>query len=111
MNDNIGEWGVLMVEGRPKLGKLECQVVGSIGEVGEVEGDVDAMTGGLGPMNGGGRGLKRGGKGNWGWCNNGKGGVDGAVQCEAAGLARSVERVEGLVRQEVYLGCKKGGGC
>ncbi len=32
-------------------------------------------------------------------------------QCKAAGLARSAESVEGIVRQEVYLGCKKGGGC
>ncbi len=32
-------------------------------------------------------------------------------QCEAAGLARSAERSEGMVRQEVCLRCKEGGGC
>ncbi len=32
-------------------------------------------------------------------------------QCEAVGLARGAESVEGIVRQEACLRCEEGGGC
>ncbi len=73
----------MVIDGReevpPKLEKSECQGVGSVGKVGEAEGDGDAVTGGLGAVNGNGCGLKGGGKGNFGWCVDGEGGVDGLV--------------------------------
>ncbi len=50
------------VEGLPKLNILKCKGVISNGNVREVEGDGDVVTGWLGAMNGGGCGLKRGGK-------------------------------------------------
>ncbi len=71
VDDNIREWRVVVINGREEvpseLDKLESVVVGSLGKVGEVEGDGDVMTGGLPAMYGGGHGLKRGGKGNFGW--------------------------------------------
>ncbi len=50
-----------------------------------MEGDGDVMTGGVGAMNGGGHGLRRGGKVNFGWCVNGKGGKCGG-HSEARGV-------------------------
>ncbi len=49
-----------------------------------MEGDGDVRTGEVGAMNGGGRGLRRGGKGNFGWCVNGKGGDDSAVPVQGS---------------------------
>ncbi len=77
----------MVINGRekvpPELEELECQEVGSVGKVGEAEGDGDAVAVGLCAMDGGGCGLKGGGKGNFGWSVNGEGGDDGAVpvQC------------------------------
>ncbi len=61
------------------MAKLESVVIGSVGKVGEVEGDGDAVTVRLPAMDGGGRGVKGGGKGNLGRCANSEGGNDGAV--------------------------------
>ncbi len=115
VDDDIGEWKVVVIKGReevpPNLDKLESLAVVSMGKVGEVEGDGDAMPFGLSAMDGGGRGLKRGGKGDFGWCINSEGGDDGAVpvqgswtvpdhcKCGGHGEARGVPTV------------KEGGGC
>ncbi len=69
MDDDIGEWRVVVINGReevpPKLDKLESLAVVSVGKVGEVEGNGDAVTLGLSAMNGGERVLKRGDKGSF----------------------------------------------
>ncbi len=79
----IGACGIIALDGRdevpPELGKLESAVVGSIGKVGEVEGDGDAMTVGLVAMDGGGSGVKGGGKGHVSQDVDSEGGDDGAV--------------------------------
>ncbi len=92
MDDDIREWRVVVINGReevlPKLDKLESLVVGSVGKVREVEGDGDAVTVGLVAMNGDGCGLKGGGKGNFGWCVDGKGGCDDAVPMQGSWIGQ-----------------------
>ncbi len=82
----------MVIDGReevpPKLEKLECQEVGSVGKVREAEGDGDAVTVGLPAMDGGGCGLKGGGKGNFGWCVDGNGGDDGAVPMQGGWIGQ-----------------------
>ncbi len=83
-----------MIDGReevpPELGKLESVVVGSIGKVGEVEGDRDAVPRGLGAVDGGGCWLKGGGEGDFGWCVNGEGGGDGAVPMQGGWIVQEL---------------------
>ncbi len=82
----------MVINGReevpPKLEKLECLEVGSVGEVGEAEGDGNAVAVGLPTMDSGGCGLKGGGKGNFGWSVDGKGGDDGAVPMQGGWIGQ-----------------------
>ncbi len=84
----------MVIDGReevpPKLEELECQGVGSVGEVGEVEGDRDAMPRGLGAVDGGGCWLKGGGEGNFGWCVDGEGGDDGVVPMQGGWIVQEL---------------------
>ncbi len=89
----------------PELEKLECQGVWAIGKVGEAEGDGDAVTGGLGAMNGGGCGLKGGGKEILVGVSMVKGEMMVRYRCKAAGLVRSADGLEAMVRNDAIVLC------